>query len=309
MHPQPSEPYRSAHCLLNSSTPARRCLATRFSACLLLFTLAAASMSADQPRSGSLLRVVGSTTVQPIMETIAARIAEPMGVAADIRGGGSNGAVSAVCDGTADVGMVSRPPEVDECRDVTWTPIGYDAVAVIVHQANPVRTLSRDEIRSLYTGQAGRWSISGFDHPVVLVSKSTERGTLPVFEDYSGLVSPARGNVSGSNTGIASTSWESGANLETILWVAGSVGAVGYVSMADAVRATEAGMPIRIIDVDWVSPTAATIADGTYPLARPLLLVHRTGDARAQALALLVRVAAGQKIIRESGFVPAEATP
>ena len=275
----------------------------------VLLVLAAIPVAADQPRSGSLLRVVGSTTVQPIMETIAARIAEPMGVAADIRGGGSNGAVSAVCDGTADVGMVSRPPEVGECRDVTWTPIGYDAVAIFVHQANPVRTLSRDEIRSLYTGQAGRWSLSGFDHPVVLVSKAPDRGTLVVFEGYSGLVSPARDRVGAADALIAATAWESGANLETILWVAGSVGGIGFVSLADAQGAMKAGMPIRVVDVDWVSPTIATIAEGTYALVRPLMLVHRTSNAGAQVFAMLARSAEGQQIVRESGFVSVEATP
>lgn len=314
MHPQPSEPYGAAHCLLTPTTPSRTRCVTRFAACLLLSMLAAASVSANQLPERSSLRVVGSTTVQPVMEAVAARIAEPLGVAAAIRGGGSNVAVSAVCDGTADVGMVSRARAVEECRDAAWTTIGYDGVAVIVHQSNPVRTLSRDEIRSLYTGQTRRWTLSGFDHPVVLVSKAPERGTLAVFEDYSGLVSPARDGAAragaGANAGlIAPTAWESGANLESILWVAGSVGGIGFVSLADARGAMEAGMPIRVVDVDWVAPTIATIADGTYALVRPLILVHRTGNARAQAFVMMTRSDAAKEIIREAGFVPAEAAP
>src|SRR5262249_25557421 len=36
--------------------------------------------------------------------------------------------------------------------------IAYDAIAVIVHHTNPLRSLSLSQVRSLFTGQTANWS-------------------------------------------------------------------------------------------------------------------------------------------------------
>lgn len=63
----------------------------------------------------------------------------------------------------------------------------------------------------------------------------------------------------------------------------------------------------KILAVDGVAPTRATIADNSYPLVAPVYVVTR-GDVAAGAPAALLRdwllSAPGQQVVKQSGYVP-----
>ncbi|MFP4564375.1 MAG: substrate-binding domain-containing protein, partial [Spirochaetia bacterium] len=205
------------------------------SAWLLLMCLVVGPVF-GQSASPPSLHVAGSTTVQPIITEIAEGYLEISGVNLQILGGGSEAGIKDLRAGTADVGMVSRSLTAAEREDLSHTTIGYDALAIIVNRENPRERITTAELIDIYTGRVRSWdNTPQWAREIVLVSKQVGRGTLTVFEEYTGLVSPARGYTgAGGREPIAGDSWEAGSNLDAILWVGGIPGAIGFVSIGAA---------------------------------------------------------------------------
>ncbi len=280
-----------------------------------LGTAALAGSSSDEQFSvhlaghaGAELRVVGATTIQPIVQKIADVYRKKAGVEILLQGGGSSHGVAAVRAMTADIGMVSRELTPEEAEEFEYVVIGNDAVAIIVNSHNPRQAVSREELRNIYTGRTRTWFPEQEGQAdIVLVSKLIGRGTLAIFEDYTGLRSPfhapAVPHEQGQET-ISTSAWEAGANLDSILWVGGVRGAIGFVSIGDAQRFIRLGMPIRVLEVDQTLPTPEQVTEGTYPLRRGLHLVYLRGNARAEEFARFMLTAPGQTEVRKQGFVP-----
>jgi phosphate transport system substrate-binding protein len=256
------------------------------------------------------LRVVGSTTIQPLIVDIAEEYRESSGITLDIRGGGSGAGLEALRVGTADVGTMSRSLTAEERAEFSYTTIGYDALAIIVNRDNPRGRVTTAELRDIYTGRVRIWDDAPqWAREIVLVSKQVGRGTLVVFEEYTGLVSPAR-DAAGVGDGefIAEDAWEAGSNLDAILWVGGIPGAIGFVSIGAADRFIEVGHPIRKLTLNGVPAEVRSIESGAYPMVRELNLVYREGDEFALDLVRYMGSEAGRVAIRELGYVPTGAS-
>ncbi len=256
-------------------------------------------------RDDTVLRVVGSTTIQPILENAALDFSDHLPDSILIEGGGSGIGVTAILNRTADLGMVSRKLTDNEKSQLSFSIIGYDALAIIVNARNPREAITKDEIRNLYTGALTIWPDSPQQTEVLLVSKMTDRGTLFIFEEYSGLTSPFHpGADTDDSLKISTKAWEAGANLDSILWVGGLQGAIGFVSALEAHEYIAQGMPIKILRVDGFFPDMDNITTGVYPMRRCLKLVYLTDNRPAGVFTDLMLSEAGQKIVRETGFIP-----
>ena len=106
------------------------------------------------------ISVVGSTSVQPLMEAFAEAYGEyNPDVKIDITAPGSGAGITAAIDGTADIGMASRELDEDETSQVAGVDaIAVDGIAVIVHNDNPIERLSLDQVQSIYLGDTINWS-------------------------------------------------------------------------------------------------------------------------------------------------------
>ncbi|PTN35343.1 substrate-binding domain-containing protein [Desulfonatronum sp. SC1] len=260
---------------------------------------------------GTQLRIVGSTTIQPIVQEVANLYCKQTGPRILLQGGGSSFGIAAVRAMTADIGMVSReltPEETDEFEHVV---IGYDAVAIIVNSHNPRQAVSKEELRDIYTGRTKTWFPGQEGQAdIVLVSKLIGRGTLAIFEAYTGLRSPFHAPAvphEQDQETISTSAWEAGANLDSILWVGGMRGAIGFVSIGDTQRFIRLGMPIRVLEVDHTLPIPEQVTEGTYPLRRRLHLVYLRGNARAEEFARFMLTTPGQTEVLEQGFIPVPA--
>ena len=77
-----------------------------------------------------------------------------------------------------------------------------------------------------------------------------------------------------------------GENQQGIKAVAGDPYAIGYVSIGTAVYEADHGVPLRLLPLQGVPASLATLDQGDYPLSRELNLVSQ-GELQAQAQALL----------------------
>ena len=209
------------------------------------------------------LTLSGSSTIAPLVSEIARRFeAENPGVRVDIQTGGSSRGVADARRGTVQIGMVSRALASTE-TDLTATRIATDGVAMIVHASNPVAQLTAGQIADIYTGKAGNWSaVGGRDAAITVVNKAEGRSTLELFATHFALDRAAiKAHV------------VIGENLHGVRTVAADPHAIGYVSVGTAEFERRTGVPIKLLPIDGVEPSTATVRDGRFPLARPLNLV------------------------------------
>lgn len=259
--------------------------------CAVVHTLPVLTLLLACGAPGERLVVAGSSTVHPVVEVAAqAYEAAHPGVEIDVQGGGSSVGISSARSGLADLGMVSRALKPDEA-DLVATPVALDGIALVVHASNPVTDLTTADVVAIFSGERAEWAPG---RPVTVVNKEEGRATLELFEAHFGL----KGRFTPSAVIV-------GPNGQAIATVAGNPDAITYVSIGSAMVAEADGTPIRRVSLDGEAATPDAVASGSYPLARPLVLVTEgppTGLA-AEFVAYLLSPE-GQAIARAQDFVP-----
>ena len=205
---------------------------------------------------------------------------------------GSGSGIQAVQEGRCDIGLSSRAlKDAEKEAGLTETVLAYDGIAMIVNPANPVEDLSLEQIADIYTGKITNWSeVGGNDSQIVLIGREAGSGTRGGFEEIVGVVDACQYRQELSSTG------------DVITTVAQNPDAIGYASLA-AVKDT-----VKALKVAGVTPTEATVKDGTYTIQRPFVLATKTGEKLndvAQAFFDYATSADVGEIITAAGAVPA----
>lgn len=109
--------------------------------------------------------VAGSTSVAPVMEALAdAYQGLHPSVKVEIQQTGSSAGITSTLEGASHLGMVSRDlSESEQASGLESLVIALDGIAVVVHESNPVKNLSAQEIQDIYTGAIQDWSHFGWD--------------------------------------------------------------------------------------------------------------------------------------------------
>ncbi len=267
----------------------------------VILVLCSPSLLAESAHSP--LRVSGSSTLQPLLDRVAGILENSSFGLVIIEGGGTTMGIQDVIDGVSDVAAISRALHADEKMILSNTLIGFDAIAIVVNERNPLSEIGRADLVDVYSGSIDNWRLlADWSCPVVLVTKEEGRGTLAVFEAYSGLYSNKGKDVSASMM-ISPKAIEAGSDLEVVTLVGGIPGAIGYVSYAVASVMRDKGMPIKILSLDGITPSAETIADASYSILRELNLAYIEMDARIAALVDYLLSSEGRALIAEQGFL------
>jgi len=240
--------------------------------------------------SSTRLVLAGSTSVQPFAEKLAEVYMEKRsGLEIPVQGGGSTAGIQAVRSKVADIGTCSRNLKGDE-RSLHKTVIARDAIAIIVHPDNPVRSLTLDQVRDIYAGKIRQWDeVGGRPESIVCVSREEGSGTLGAFRKL------VMRNARQSLRSLVQDS--NGAVRET---VATSRRMIGFISMQllwldDRVKGEA---------VDGVLPTPENATSGRYKLVRPFLFVT-DGPPKGIGAEFIEFVLGpeGQEILTDEGLV------
>ncbi|QDU35730.1 Phosphate-binding protein PstS 1 precursor [Maioricimonas rarisocia] len=256
---------------------------------------AASSQAENQSHLSGRLTLTGSSTVAPLMSEIGKAFeARHPDVRVDVQTGGSSRGIADARTGLADIGMVSRSLNSAE-QDLHAFPIARDGICIIVHRDNPVRELTDEQIVSIYTGTIDNWiEVGGNDGEITVVNKAQGRSTLELFLDYFGLKSTHL---------VADV--VIGDNEQGIKTVAGNPQAIGYVSIGTAEYDAQHDVTIALLPVGGIPPSTATVAEGRFPLSRPLNLVTRDEPTGlAAAFIDFARSEDVHELIRKQYFVP-----
>lgn len=203
---------------------------------------------------------------------------------------GSGTGITAVLEGRCDIGLSSRALKDEEkAKGLTETIVAIDGIAVIVNPANPIQNLSMEQITKIYKGEIKNWKeVGGNDSEIVLIGREAASGTREGFETITGTKGCKYRNELTSTGDVIAT-------------VAGNPGAIGYASLA-SIKDT-----VKALSVDGITPSEATVKDGSYKVQRPFVLVTKSDKAlseEAQAFFDFVASANANTVISAAGAVP-----
>ncbi|RYD35465.1 MAG: phosphate ABC transporter substrate-binding protein [Verrucomicrobiaceae bacterium] len=253
-------------------------------------------VSCGKKEAGTVVVLTGSSTIAPVISDVAKRYeAANPGVRIEVQSGGSSRGIADALSGTADLGMASRALSADEAAKLTAHQIAADGVCVVVHRDNPVSELSREQLIRIYTKTATNWKdFGGSDATIVVANKAEGRSTLEVFLHYLGL-----------DNADVKADVVVGENLHVINSVVANPNTIGYVSIGTAASESKGGTPIKLVSTGGVAATTENVANGTFPITRPLNIVEdaRTSPAAKAFLAHLTSPAIND-IIQKHFFVP-----
>lgn len=104
--------------------------------------------------------VSGSSSVSPVMEKLKeAYMKLNPNVAVEVQQNDSSTGVQNVIDGTSDIGMASRNlKDSEKQKQVHATVIAIDGIAVIVNPENQLQSLTKDQVKDIFTGNVDSWS-------------------------------------------------------------------------------------------------------------------------------------------------------
>lgn len=252
------------------------------------------SSNADGKLSGK-LTLTGSSTIAPLATEIAKRFESlHPNVRIDVQTGGSGKGIADARTGQADIGMASRGLKEGE-EGITAHQIAADGVCLIVHKSNPIKELTAEQVIAIYTDQVNNWSeVGGPDLPIIVVHKAEGRATLEIFLKHFNLENPQ-----------VKPDVIVGHNEQGIKSVAGSPGAIGYVSIGTAEADAQVGVEINLLPLGGVAATSENVASGEFPMSRPLNLVtHGTPGPLAKAFIEYAQSEEVHDIVKQQYFVP-----
>ncbi len=104
--------------------------------------------------------VAGSSSVTPVMEKLIEGYKKVnSGATIELQESDSTTGMTAVKDGTCDIGMASRElKDSEKSAGLTSQAIALDGIAVVVNSKNSISDMTIDQIKSVYTGETTEWS-------------------------------------------------------------------------------------------------------------------------------------------------------
>ena len=258
---------------------------------LLAFTLTATANAAV----GTLV-IDGSTTVGPVAKTFAAYFTKKYGVRVTVSESGSGNGAKSLINGSCTIAAMSRAmkaAEIGAARtkgvNLVAHVVAYDGLAMVVHPANPVRSLTKAQISSIYRGIITNWrEVGGPNARIVVIQRESNSGTEESFKEL----------VAGKNVQITGNAETQSSNGSVKSRVSTTLSAIGFLGLGFVDRS------VKVIAVNGVLPNVTTVKNGTYPVTRPLFFyTNGQPSGSVKQFIELPNTAEGKRMISELGFI------
>jgi len=206
-----------------------------------------------------------------------------------------------VIEGNRDMMFATRLPSPDELKlakeknvELECTPFARDAFVFIVNRHNPVRDLTLQQVRDIFSGKTTRWkNLGGYAGTVRPLIRDRNSGSEELMRQLVMRNVPVRGNFKHQLIGTMSGIFDL---LER------DMEGIGYTILYYD-RYMVCNPYTRTLRINGVEPTPQTVADGSYPLLYECVAVTRKdGPPRAKAFVEWLISPEGQAVVRETGY-------
>jgi phosphate transport system substrate-binding protein len=181
------------------------------------------------------------------------------------------------------------------------TPIAYDAFVFIVNEKNNLNTITRRQIRDIYSGRVTNWKdISGADEPVIAYQRPENSGSQTILQSImkeDKLMRP----ILGSETIVHGMSHMLN-KISSDYYNYHS--AIGYTFLFYLTQmAGDSGL--KALSVDGIAPTRQTIQTKKYPFVQTVYAIT-TGNESENTKKFIAWIlsAQGQELVAKTGYTP-----
>jgi phosphate transport system substrate-binding protein len=279
---------------------------------VLAFGVIVGVTSASAGDQDATIRAGGSTTLLPIMANCSSEFMEKYQTwdrldtslpkattTVFVTGGGSGFGVKSLLSGVVDIGMVSRDLKDQEKKllgEHQSHLVGKDAVAIAVNARNPLagrkKGFTSAELAAIFSGEVKTYQQLDRNlpaKPIVLLTRDSGAGSTEIFQEK------IMGEKKLSPRALQLPS--QGALLEKLQ---NNNNAIAYISSGLALH----NKNLKAFALENVEPTDANVTMGSYPLARPLLMVVKGAPAPTVRHFVDYALNSCQKIVVAHGYVP-----
>ena len=178
--------------------------------------------------------------------------------------------------------------------------LGRDALVFIVNEANPVQSLTRQQLREIYAGKITNWKeVGGNDQEIVAFQRREDSGSQTLFQKL--LIQG--GELMDAPTELAPAMM--GELVDRIAEYNNSANAIGF-SVYYYISEMYTKPGLRLLAVDDVAPNSQTIADQSYPLCNEFYAAVRQDSASGSPERIVydwLSTDAGRACVEKSGYV------
>jgi phosphate transport system substrate-binding protein len=225
-----------------------------------------------------------------------------------VTGGGSGTGIAALINGTVDIANASRQikkEEIQQAESNGGEPVEFviarDAIAIIVNPNNPIKKLSIEQLSAIYSGKINNWSeVGGEDRVIVRLSRETNSGTHVFF-----LENVIRMGNTDDNTIFAADTVLLPSSEGITSEVRDNPNAIGYDGLGYVTPDVKVIAVAGISTSDYVLPSAESVNDKKYPIARDLYMyTNNQPEGEIAKYINWIKSPEAQKIVTQLGFVP-----
>jgi phosphate transport system substrate-binding protein len=238
----------------------------------------------------------GSTTVGPIAKSFAAYFTRKYGVRVSVSESGSGNGAKSLINGSCTIATMSRAMKEQELAaakkkgvNPVANIVALDGLAIVVHPGNPVQSLTKAQISSIYKGSITNWKqVGGPNANIVVIQRESNSGTQESFKEL----------VVGKGVQIKGNAETQSSNGAVKSRVSSTPSAIGFLGLGFVDRS------VKKIAVNGIIPDAKSVKSGSYPVSRPLYFyTNGQPSGVVKQFVDLPKTADGKAMISELGFI------
>ena len=270
----------------------------------LAVAIAAYTLAATSPAQAGKITVKGSDTMVVLAQKWAeAYMAKNPSTKIQVTGGGSGTGLAALQNKTTDICNSSRKiraAEIANCvtafgKRPTEYKSALDGLSVYVHESNPLKELTMEQIEQIFVGKVRNWKeVGGPDAPITVYSRENSSGTYEFFKEH----------VLKGKDFVASAQTMPG-TAALMQAVAKDNNGVGYGGAAYG-QGAKALHVKKTASTPAIEATEENVVSGKYPISRYLFLYLNPALDKGEIADFItwIRGDEGQKLVKEVGYFP-----